>query len=210
MSEEMGMKLLGYSNLLSVVLNYLLNPSSAVPFPVSALKQVPIIGMRGQMRLQDQSKRIRKQNVSVLIPFTMLYEDLPCLDIHVINRHAGQLAHPNRCVKQQPKHYLVLEVSSLVYRFIERFQARLRQELGQAAGSAGPPQFHLLPYLPTDQVELLIRQSVLAHKSGERGNEFRFVGCGLETWGGRALHASILSPKRPPSFAFWQFCETLF
>jgi hypothetical protein len=89
MSEKMGMNRRRYPCLLSIMLDYLLNPSSAVPFPVSTLKQVPIIRMRGKMGLQNQSERIRKENISVLIPFTGLYEDLPCLNIHIINCHSG-------------------------------------------------------------------------------------------------------------------------
>src|ERR1022692_4763515 len=104
----------------------------------------------------------------------------------------------------------MLQIAGLVHRFIEVLQAGIRQKLRQPARTLGPPQFHVFPYVPTDQVELFIGEAVLSHKSGEGGNEFRLLGCGCESGGGRALHASHFTPKGPPSFAFWQFCETLF
>src|ERR1022692_189950 len=104
----------------------------------------------------------------------------------------------------------MLQIAGLVHRFIEALQAGIWQELRQPARTAGPPQFHLLPYLSTDHVELFIAEAVLSDQSGEGPYQFRLMGCGCESGGGRALHASILRPKRPPSFAFWQFCETLF
>jgi hypothetical protein len=54
-------------------------------------------------------------------------------------------------------------------------------------GSPGPRKLHFLAHGSTDQIELLVRQPVLPDQPGERGNELRLEGCGLETGGSRAF-----------------------
>ena len=102
MPEQVRMHGLRYTSLFSIVLNYLLNPPSGIPLPMATLKQVPVGQMACKMRLQGQGKCIRKQNIPVLIPFTSRNEDLPCLDIHIINSNAGQLTDPDGGIEQQP------------------------------------------------------------------------------------------------------------
>jgi hypothetical protein len=208
MPEQMWMDRIGYSSFLGIVLDNLLNSPRAIPLPVAALKQVPVvIRVGGKMCFQNQGKGIREQNVPVLIALAFGYEDLPGIKVDIIDRDVGQFTHPHGGVEQQSEHDLVLEVSRL-----EGLQACLRQQLGQAAGSARPCQFHFLPHRTADQVELLIREAVVAYQPGERGNEFRLFGWGWEGGGGWAhpgYHSSAKTGREFRVLALLRNCEEM-
>src|SRR5262249_34625399 len=96
---------------LTVVGHGLLDPPGRIAGATLRFEQVAVVWMAGQARLQSQAKGFRKQNVAILRALALADEDFLRLKINVLHADAHELPDPNRRVKQQPEHDLVLEIT---------------------------------------------------------------------------------------------------
>ena len=119
------------------------------------------------------SRKVREQDVAVLVALAALDEDLAGVQVYVVDLDVGQLAHTDRGVEEEPEHDLVLEVAGLVHDLLEPPEAGLGKDLGKSPRLPSPAKSQLLPDLGTHPPEALIVQPGAADKAGDLPHQFR-------------------------------------
>jgi hypothetical protein len=187
---------LRYSCLLSVVLHYLLNLLALDRFRCLLSNRYRISGCAAKCDCKISANESGNRMYLSLSPLPAEMKIFLAMISTSSTAYAGQFVHPDCGIEEQPQHDLVLEVAGLVHSIIEGPQACVGKQLGQPARTPRPHQFHLLPYGPADQVELLVGEPVLPDQPGECADDFRPFGWGWELEVLWRVMPSILLPKQ--------------